>query len=65
MTRQPLWFILCCLLEKGRKDRRDSGDEREEQGRKRKMNKCEETEEIKTIPPMFLPAVRVAGLAQL
>ena len=29
MTRQPLWVILCCFPEKGRKEIRDSrGDER-------------------------------------
>ena len=43
-TRQPLWVILCCLPEKGRKsNRRDSRrDEREEQGRKRKRNESEQ-----------------------
>ena len=47
-TRQPLWVILCCLPEKGRKESR--GDEREGQGIKRKINESEETEEIKTSP---------------
>ena len=35
MTRQPLWVILCRLLEKGRREIGDSReDEREGQGRK-------------------------------
>ena len=29
------------------------------------MNEIEETEEIKNIPPLPLPAARIAGLAQL
>ena len=53
MTRQPLWVILCHLPEKGRRDRR--GDEREGHGMKVKKQK---------IPPLPLPATRIAGLAQ-
>ena len=49
-----------------KRDRRDSrGDERDGQGRKRNRNESEETEEIKNIPPLPLPATRIAGLAQL
>ena len=48
MTHQPLWFILCHLQEKGRKETR--GDEREGQGRKRNKNESEETEELETFP---------------
>ena len=45
-TCQPLWVILCHLLEKEERDRRDSrGDEREGQGVKRNRNENEETEE--------------------
>ena len=48
------------------KEKRDSRDEREGQGRKRNRNESEETEEIKkNIPPLPLPATRIAGLAQL
>ena len=51
--------------EREKRDRRDSrGDEREGQGRKRKMNESEETRN-KNIPPLPLPAARIAGLAQL
>ena len=61
MTHQPLWFILCRHPEKGRRDRRDSRrDENEKQGRKRNRNESEETEEIKNIPPLPLPATRMA-----
>ena len=68
MTGQPLWVILCLLLEKGRKEiyRSDSsGEEIEGQGRKRNRNESEETEEIKTFPPLPLPATSIAGPAQL
>ena len=52
--------------EREKSDRRDSRrDEREEQGRKRNRNESEETEEKKNIPPLPLPATRIAGLAQL
>ena len=47
--------------EREKRDRRDSrGDEREIQGRKKNRNESEEN-----IPPLPLPAVRIAGLAQL
>ena len=46
-----------------KRDRRDSrGDLREGQGRKGKMN---ERNRNKNIPPLLLPATRIAGLAQL
>ena len=51
-----------CLREREKRDRRD---ERQEQGRKRNRNESEETEERKNIPPLPLPATRIAGLAQL
>ena len=47
------------------RDRRDiRGDEREEQGRKRNRNEREKTRN-KNIPPLPLPASRIAGHAQL
>ena len=42
-TGQPLWVILCHLLEKGRKEIEEIV---EGQGRKRNRNESEETEEI-------------------
>ena len=42
-TCQPLWVILCRLIEKGRRDSR--GNERN--GQKTKRNETEETKEIK------------------
>ena len=52
--------------EREKRDRRDSrGDERGIQGRKRNRSESEEVEEKKNIPPLPLPATRIAGLAQL
>ena len=67
MTSQPLWVILCCLPEKGRKEIEEIAEEMKERdmGKKRKMKDCGETEEIRTPPPLPLPASRTAGLAQL
>ena len=49
-THQPLWIILCCLLEKGRKEIKEIAEEMKEgQGRKRNRNESEETE-VKTFP---------------
>ena len=48
MTRQPLWAILCCLPEKGRRKIDEIVEMKERDGRKRKTNESEETEEIKT-----------------
>ena len=48
--------------EREKRDRRDSRDERDDQVRKMDKNGSEETEEIKPLP---LPAIRIAGLAQL
>ena len=45
MTRQPLWVILCCLSEKGRKE---IVEEMRGTGKKAEQNESEETEEIKT-----------------
>ena len=50
--------------EREKRDRRISKeDERERKGRKRNWNESKETEE--NIPSLFLPATRLAGLAQL
>ena len=50
-TRQPLWVILCCLPEKGRREMEETVEEMKERDRgERKMNDSEETEEIKTFP---------------
>ena len=65
-TRQPLWVILCGLLEKGRKEIEEIVEEMKERDMgERKMNESEETEEIKTFRPLSLPAARIAGLDQL
>ena len=52
--------------EREKRDRRDSsGDEREGQGRNRNRNESEETGEInKNIPPLPLPATKIAGFAE-
>ena len=48
---QPLWVILCCLPEKGRREIEETVEEIKERDRgERKMNESEETEEIKTFP---------------
>ena len=45
MPHQPLWVILCRLLEKGRKETGDIvGDKRERHERKRNKNEREKTE---------------------
>ena len=51
---------------KGRREIGEIVEEMKERDwRERNMNECEETEEIKTLPPLSLPAARIAGLAQL
>ena len=50
-TRQPLWVILCRLLEKGRKEIEEVVEEMKERDKEeRNRNESEETEEIKTSP---------------
>ena len=52
--------------ERVKRDRRDSRrDERDGQGRKRNRSESEEKEGNNNIPPLPLPARRIAGLAQL
>ena len=66
MPRQPLWVILCCLPEKGRKEIEEiAEDKKEGYVEKEKEKEYGETEEIRTPPPLPLPAARTAGLAQL
>ena len=36
MTRQPLWVILCCLPEKGRKDTEEVVEEMKDRDREEK-----------------------------
>ena len=64
-TRQPLWVILCCLPEKGRREIEEIVEEMKEKNREeRKMNESEKARD-KNIPPLPLPAARIAGLVQL
>ena len=67
MTCQPLWVILCHLLEKGRREIEEIVEEMKERDRgERKMNENERKEEIKIFPPPLpLPVARTAGLSQL
>ena len=62
MTRQLVWVILCHLPEKGRKEivqeMKDTDREEEEEWKW-------STRRNKNIPPLHLPAKRIAGLAQL
>ena len=51
LTHQPLWVILCCRPEKGRRELEEKVEEIKERDRaERKMNVREETEEIKILP---------------
>ena len=71
-TRQPLWANLCRLQEKGRKEIGEIVEEeetieemkerdREERGTVMKVKKRRN----KNIPPLPIPAIMRAGLAQL
>ena len=64
-TRQPLWVILCRLPEKGRKEVEEIVEmkkrDRKETGTEMKVKK----QKKKNIPPLPLPATRIAGLAKL
>ena len=51
MTCQPLWVILCCLPEKGRKGIEEIIEKMKERDEEKvNKNESEETEEIKTSP---------------
>ena len=67
MTPQPLWVILCQLPEKGRKEIEEIVEEIKERDREEKKEQewkwCNRRN--KNIPPLPLPATRIAGLAQL
>ena len=60
MTYQSLWVILCRLSEKGKEETVEEMKERdrEESGTGMKVNRRN-----KNIPPLPLPATRIAGLA--
>ena len=66
-THQSLWFILCRLPEKGRKEIKEIVEEetkdkdREERG----TGKSEKNRRNRKIPPLPLSATRIAGLVQL
>ena len=65
-TRQPLRVILCRLPGKGKKEIAEIVEEmkekdREERGTGMKVKK----QNNKNIPPLPLPATRIAGLSQL
>ena len=65
-TCQPLWVILCYLPQKGRKETDEVVEEMKEgQGRKRYTTESVETGEKQNIPPLLLPAIRIAGLAKI
>ena len=66
-TCQPLWVILCCLPEKGRKDIEEIVEEMKEtgSGKKEELEWKWRNRRNKNIPPLLLPAKRIAGLAQL
>ena len=49
MTLQPVWVILCCLPEKGRKEIEEKVQEiKDGQGKKRNRNESEETDLMST-----------------
>ena len=71
-TSTLMGHFVSSLRERKKRDRSDSrGEEREGQGRKRNRNKSEKKKKKKKnrrnkiIPPLPLPATRIAGLAQL
>ena len=66
MTCQPFWVILCCLPAKGRNEKEEIVEEmkekdREERGTGKKVKKQKKYKHF----PLPLPAIRIAGLAQL
>ena len=65
-TRQPLCVILCRLPEKGRKEIEEIEKEMKERDRKESRTGMKVKKQKKlNIPPLSLPATRIAGLAQL
>ena len=65
MTHQPLWVILCHLPEKGRKEIEEIVEEMKERDREERRTGMKVKKQNKNIPPLPLPATRIAGLAQL
>ena len=65
MTRQPLWVTLCRLLEKGRKEIEEMVEEIKDRGREERGTGIKVNRRNKNIPPLPLPATRIAGLTQL
>ena len=65
MTHQPLWVILCHLPEKRRREIEEIVEEMKERNRKERGTGVKVKKQNKNIPPLPLPATRIAGLAQL
>ena len=65
MTCQLLWVILCCLPEKGRKEIEEIVAEMKEKDREERGTGMKVKKQNRNIPPLPLPATRIAGLAQL
>ena len=66
MTCQPLRVILCCLPEKGREIEEIAEEMKErDRGERGKRMNVKKQKKKKNIPPLPLPAARIAGLAQL
>ena len=65
MTYQSLWVILCCLPEKGRKETGEIVVKIKEKDREERGTEMKAKKQNKNIPPLPLPATRIAGLAQL
>ena len=64
-TPQPLWVILYHLPEKGRKEIEEIVEEMRGTGKKEDQEWKWRNRRNKNIPPLPLPATRIAGLAQL
>ena len=66
MTRQPLWVVLCRLPEEGREEIEEIVEEMKKRDRKeRGTGKKVKKQKKENIPPLTLPATRIAGFAQL
>ena len=66
MKCQPLWVILCCLPEKGRKETEEIVEEIKERNREERGTGMKvKNRRNKNIPSLPLPATRIADLAQL
>ena len=53
-THQPLWVILCCLPEKGRREIEETVEEMKERDRGERKNESEETEETSKFHGEFM-----------